>query len=159
MLLAAAFLSVAQAPAAAEDWWYFSLAGDIGDLAAFYTDRASIRRSGDLVSVEEAREGERADEQNIIGSRLLVRYDCRARTSQVLRYTFVLTDGSRRVAQRAQDRPVPAEPDSIAAKGLGIACGESEGLEQLGTLGIREQALLLFAERTAYVRAHPEENR
>jgi hypothetical protein len=156
MALLLAGLLALQPAAAAQDWWYFSVAGDIGEQQAFYIDRSSISRSGDLVSVQEARQGERADAEDIIGARLHVRYDCRARTSQVLRYTFILTDGSGHIAARAQDRPQPVGPDSVSAGALAIACGEAEGLEQLGTLSISEQARLLFAERAAHLRANPD---
>jgi len=36
-----------------------------------------------------------------------------------------------------------------------FACSEAEGLEQLGRIGVREQALLLFRERADYLAAHP----
>lgn len=142
-LLAAGLLAIQPIPAS-EDWWYFSVLGDVGGQQAFYIDLSSIRRAGDLVTVEEAREGERADEQGIVGARLLVRYDCRARTSQVLRYTFIQSDGQRWTATRAQDSAEIVGEESTSENSLKIACGETEGIEQLGRLGIRDQAMLLF---------------
>jgi len=60
------FLLAAQtAPAAGEDWHLVARAGDVGDQDAFYTDRASIRRDGDRVRVNEAREGERISERGV----------------------------------------------------------------------------------------------
>lgn len=154
-VLGAAVLA-AQTPAAAQDWWYFSVSGDIGDQQAFYIDLLSFRRVGDLVEVDQAREGEQADDQAILGSRLHIRYDCRARTSQVLRYRFMLADGGSYVADRAQDRPEPVGAGSVSEQGLLIACGEAQGIEQLDDLRVREQALLLFAERAEYLRANPD---
>jgi acyl carrier protein phosphodiesterase len=162
MLAIVAALLAAQAQAqtpATADWWYYNVLGDAGAQQAFYIDRASISRAGALAIVEEAREAERADEQNIIGARLRVRYDCSARTWQVLHYTFLLTDGRQHVASRAMTTPEPVEPGSISEDAMRIACGETEGIEQLRSLGIREQALLLFAERAEHLRTHPDARR
>ena len=156
--LAAALLAMhGQSPPEAADWWYVSVADDPGDQQAFYVDRTSIRRTGDIAESEQAREGEVADEDGILGARLRVRYDCRARTSQVLIYRFLQSDGRLWTARRNQTQAEPVEPDSVNDALLKFSCGESEGIEQLGSLGIREQALLLFADRARYLREHPEE--
>ena len=153
-MLAVALLMAAQAPET-EDWWYLTACCELGQQQAFYADRASIRRDGDMALVEEAREGERSDEQDIIGARLLVRYDCRSRTSQVMRYTFLLANGARWTAPRHQEQAEVVEAGSVKESTIRFACGEGDGLEQLGTLGIREQALLLFRDRAEHLRANP----
>ncbi|MEA3014441.1 MAG: hypothetical protein QOD42_2986 [Sphingomonadales bacterium] len=133
----------------AADWWYVSASGDAGDYDAHYADRASIRRDGDHVFIREAREGERPGENGILGSRVQAEYDCRARTGRFLTATFLGPDGILLEDVDPGETLHPVEPRSVYGGLMRFACGEGEGLEQLGALGIREHALLLFREMHA----------
>lgn len=156
--LLATALALLPAPAAATDWWYLSVGGDPGEQAAAYADRDSRSRSGDRVTIREASEYERVTEGNV-SARLTVAYDCRARTAQIIDARFYGADGRERVRSRGDPAPHGIGAGSVYEATMRFACGEEEGLEQLGRLGIREQALLLFRERADYLAAHPEEAR
>jgi hypothetical protein len=155
--LVAALLALQAAPAARHDWWYVTVSGPAGDQNAHYGDRTSIRRTGNRVLMAEAREAETADDRGIISARLEMEYDCRARTGRIVTATRLAAGG--RVVEQGNARETlhPITPDSVYDAMLRFACGDSGGLEQLGTLGIREQALLLFADRAAHLRNHPDE--
>jgi hypothetical protein len=152
-------LALPPAPAAAADWWYLSVAGDPGDQAGFYADRESRRRSGDRVTIREATEYERVTEQGNLSARLLVVYDCRARTAQIVDASFHGTGGEEREHSRGDPAPHGIEGGSVYDATMRFACGEGEGLEQLGRLGLREHALQLFRERADFLAAHPQVSR
>jgi hypothetical protein len=133
----------------AADWWYVSASGGAADYDANYADRASIRRDGDHVFISEARESEHPGENGILGSRLQVEYDCRARTGRFVTVTFLGAEGILMENVDPRETLHPVEPGSVYEGLMDFACGDREGLERLGALGIREHALLLFREMHA----------
>ena len=157
-ILLGALLALSPAPAAAADWWYLSVAGAPADQAAFYADRESRARSADRVTIREASEYERAAEGSVSG-RLDVVYDCRQRTARIVHALFYGPDGRERETSAGDPAAHGVEPGSVYEATMRFACGEEEGLEQLGALGVREHALLLFRERADHLAAHPEEAR
>jgi hypothetical protein len=152
MNLLLAGLLAFQPAAGAADWWYVTAGGPLGDQDAHYSDRASIRRDGDHVFIDEARESETVAGNGVIGSRVQAEYDCRARTGRFVTVTFLGPSGIIVENVDPGETLHPVEPDSVYDSMMRFACGDEEGLERLGALGIREQALLLFAERAAHLR-------
>jgi hypothetical protein len=153
--LLAGSLALSAAPAAAEDWWYVGMTGDPGGQYAAYADRESRSRTGDSVTVREASEYERVSARGIVSGRFRTVYDCRARTAQIVDAVFYGPDGRERERSAGDPAPHGIEPGSVYEMKMQFACGETEGLERLGRLRIREQALLLFRDRTNYLAAHP----
>ena len=143
------------APASAEDWWYISVTGDPGDQYAAYADRDSRTRTGDRVTIRQGSEYERVSARGIVSGRFRTLYDCRARTTQIVEAIFYGPDGQERERSAGDPAPHGIDRDSVGDALIQFACGESEGLEQLGALGVREQALLLFRERGDYLASHP----
>lgn len=146
--LSALLLAAQAAPATpTEDWWYLSLAADDpADMASFYADLASRRRSGDRVTISQATEYQRVSEQGNLSSRTTTVYDCRARTAQITAAFFLGPDGQVRETSPGDPAPHGIDPGSVYEMTMDFACGRTEGLEQLGRLGLREHALLLFRE-------------
>jgi hypothetical protein len=143
------------APASAEDWWYIGVAGDPGDQYAAYADRDSPQRTGDRVTIREASEYERVSQRGIVSGRFQTVYDCRARTAQIVDAIFYGLDGRERERSAGDPAPHGIVAGSIYEMKMQFACGETAGIEQLGRLGIREQALLLFHDRASYLATHP----
>jgi len=152
--LLASALAVLPSPVLAADWWYLSVTGDPGDQYAAYADLGSRSRTGDRVTISEASEYERATERGIVSGRFRTVYDCRARTAQIVDAIFYGPDGRERERSSGDPAPHGIEAGSVYEMKMQFACGETEGLEQLGRLGVREQALLLFRDRTRYLAAH-----
>jgi hypothetical protein len=147
-LLLAALLALQPAVGAA-DWWYVGIAVAPGDQDAFYADRASIRRNGDRVVINEAREGERVDEGGIIGSRTRAEYDCRARSGRVVHDVFLRPDGSSVDEGDPNETLHPLTPGSIQESMMRFACGDDPGLGPVGGQSLREHALRRFRARPA----------
>lgn len=156
LALVAGFLALQAGAGGGADWWYVVMSGEPGEMQAHYADRASIRRSGDHVTISEGREGETPDEQGIIASRMLMEYDCRARTGRIVTYVFIGA-GDRVLGQGdAGETLHPMSPGSVYDSTMDFACGRAEGLEQLDQLGLREHALLLFRDYIEHLAARPE---
>jgi hypothetical protein len=153
--LLASLLAALPAPAVAEDWWYVGVAGDPGDQYAAYADRESRNRTGDRVTISEASEYERVSQEGNASGRFRTVYDCRARTAQIVDAVFYGPDGRERERSAGDPAPHGVGQGSIYEMKMQFACGETEGVERLGRLGTREQALLLFRDRAAYLAAHP----
>jgi hypothetical protein len=152
-LLLASLLALLPAPALAEDWWYVGVAGGPGDQYAAYADRESRSRTGDRVSIFEGSEYERATQEGTVSGRFRTVNDCKARTAQIVDAVFFGPDGRER--ERSAGDPAPhGIGRSIYEMKMQFACGEAEGLERLGRLSTREQALLLFRERAEHLTAH-----
>lgn len=142
-LLLAALLAL-QPAADAADWWYVEIAVAPGDQDAFYADRASIRRNGDHVVINEAREGERVDEGGMIGSRTRAEYDCRARSARVVHYVYLRPDGSSVNDGDPNETLRPVTPNSIGESLMRFACGEYPGVGRVVGQSLREHALRRF---------------
>jgi hypothetical protein len=145
VLAFAALLLAAQPSGPAIEWWYITSSNELGPIDVFYADRASRRRTGDRVLIDEARESDSVDENGTTGARLRVEYDCRAHTLRFLAIAFLGADGevmSRGVNENEAMRAIP--PDSTANSLMAFACGEGEGREALGALQPRDHAARTF---------------
>jgi surface-adhesin protein E len=149
MALLLASLLALQPAAGAPDWWYVNIAVTPGDQDAFYADRASMRRNGDRVVIDEAREGERVDEGGIIGSRTRAEYDCRARSGRLVRAAYLRPDGSSVDDDDPEETFRPVTPNSVQEALMRFACGEAPGLGRVGDQSLREHALRRFRARGA----------
>lgn len=146
-LLASLLLALqATSPAGQGDWWYVSSSRGIGPLDLFYSDRASRRRAGELITIDEARESDRPDSNGTSAARLRLEYDCRANRGRIAAGVFLDAEG--RVLRRyAPDTDLSTiEPNTVAWTLLRFACGETGSAEQLGREDMRDHARRTFAE-------------
>jgi hypothetical protein len=131
-----------------------AVSGPAGDQIAFFTDRASIRRMGAVVFVDEYMERERADPNGIISALVNMEYDCRLRTERLLAVQFVDAQGENILVSDPRDS-VPVPLDSPDYDRLRFACGETRGMGLVRD-DLRQTALRLFDGRARLMRAYPE---